>query len=414
VGSSADVKVVVELGRPLTHYYNGDPTPWSGVKRFLVMKHVDVPEGNVALSDLGPADMGVGQTLKDFVTWGTAAFPAENTMLIIWDHGQGYRLQLVSNRPHPPYPVASLVALSTGGQIKPNAPPRLGGVKAVSYDQDTGHILYNRDIEDSLKASLGGKKLQIIAFDACLMSMVETAYAMRDVSSFFVGSEEEEPGPGWDYSRFLSPLVAHPSYTPSQVSTLSVAAYQAEYGQTPSQTTMSAIDESKISALANAIGDFASSAQPLLANNVAAFRQARSSLVSYGYSLPTHVSVDLILLTSRIAQAYSDPNLTAKAVKIKALVSEAVLKAYASSDMVNNYGSFGLAIFFPATANDFQTDPDSSGYSKANTLFPIEFVNDEVWSDLVNAYVQLDIKFAMAQAGSIPEFPPPALIVDNQ
>ena len=390
VGSTQDVKVVVELGRPLNHHYRGDPLPWSGVKRFLVTKGVNTPEAAVALSDLGPADMGTGKTLKDFVTWGVSAYPADNYMLVIWDHGQGYRLQLTSLRATRAIFGTRNAIQVMNGPSSSQIPPAVGGVKSVSYDEDTNHILYNRDIEDSLKTSLNGNKLQVLSFDACLMSMIETAYAMRDVSSFFVGSEEEEPGNGWNYERFLSALVANPGYTPAQVSTLVVSSYAAEYGSSPLQTTMAAFDQGKVVAVANAISAFAAAIQPLLQTNFMAFKQARAGVNSYGASSPTKVSVDLMLFTSRLATAYGVPNLTDKAQKIQDLLSTAILKAYASQSIITNYGSNGIAIFFPQSAADFDNDPDSSGYDRANTLFPIEFVNDEDWSLLVQKFVSMD------------------------
>ena len=50
---------------------------------------------------------------------------------------------------------------------------------------------------------MNGKKLDVIGFDACLMSMLEVGYAMRDVGNTLVGSEELEPGPGWKYDDWL-------------------------------------------------------------------------------------------------------------------------------------------------------------------------------------------------------------------
>jgi hypothetical protein len=49
-----------------------------------------------------------------------------------------------------------------------------------------------------------GKKLDILAFDCCLMASTEVAYELKDVASFMVASEETEGGAGWPYNKVLS------------------------------------------------------------------------------------------------------------------------------------------------------------------------------------------------------------------
>ena len=53
-------------------------------------------------------------------------------------------------------------------------------------------------------------KIDVIGFDACLMAMLETAYALRDSGSVMVASEELEPGDGWSYDNFLRRLSPTP------------------------------------------------------------------------------------------------------------------------------------------------------------------------------------------------------------
>ncbi len=407
VGSSKDVNVVVELGRPQNHYYTSDSAPWSGVKRFLVTKGTVTPDAANAVQDLGAADMGKGSTLSEFVSWSVPKYPAANYMLVIWDHGQGYRFQVAMDRRSREFASSRSLALDGARPTVEPQSPILGGIKSVSYDEDTGHILYNRDIEDSLKgvfASDGLKnylpsgKINVLGFDACLMSMIETSYAMREVSQFFVGSEEEEPGDGWDYEKFLSPLAQNPSLSAADVSKLVVQAYKATYGGRPTQTTMSALDQTKIKGVADAVGDFAVAAGPLLQANIQTFRQTRGKVKSYGASSPTKVSVDLLYFTKQLGLAFPRSSLADKAAAIERALNSMVLSSYASPDMVDGYGTSGLAIFFPATAKDFQADPNSSGYDPANTLFPIEFVKEVPWSTFVNSYVQIDQNSPRARA----------------
>jgi hypothetical protein len=72
--------------------------------------------------------------------------------------------------------------------------------------------------------------MDVIGFDACLMSMLETAYAFRRSASLLVSSEELEPGAGWDYVPIIRSLVSQPKISSVELSKLIVAAYKDRYG----------------------------------------------------------------------------------------------------------------------------------------------------------------------------------------
>ena len=91
VGSNNDINVVVQFDR-IAKYAHTQPD-WPQTLRFRVTRGMQPLPSN-ALEDIGEANMGDPQTLRDFVVWGQNKFPAKHYMLIIWDHGQGWRLFL--------------------------------------------------------------------------------------------------------------------------------------------------------------------------------------------------------------------------------------------------------------------------------------------------------------------------------
>ncbi len=119
IGSTPEVKLVVEMGRPKNHF-SLQFGAWSKTLRFLVEKGAEPTEAH-AVSNLGATNMGDARTLVDFVTWGRKAFPAKRTMLVIWNHGQGWRAPVEEGVPVPAAP----------------ATPH-GGHRYVSNDDDTG------------------------------------------------------------------------------------------------------------------------------------------------------------------------------------------------------------------------------------------------------------------------------------
>ncbi|MBE6573696.1 MAG: hypothetical protein E7652_04795 [Ruminococcaceae bacterium] len=115
-------------------------------------------------------NMGESETLTEFIKYGLENFKSDSYSLILWDHGSG-------------------------------------PIEGYGNDEISGDVLTLSEIGQALKDSgLGvNRKLELIGFDACLMSSVETAWMLRNYAEYFVASQEIEPGNGWDYS-FLSEL----------------------------------------------------------------------------------------------------------------------------------------------------------------------------------------------------------------
>ncbi len=162
VGSNDNMNIVIETGG--TNKWNNYYVDPSQNQRWLVqnnnMKH---------LADLGQKNMGSGDTLRDFVTWGVENYPAQKHVLIFWNHGGG--------------------AISGFGYDE-------------KYNYDTLLLAeLKRGLDEAYKAT--NKKLEIIGFDACLMASLETANMMAPYTKYLVASTELEPAMGWEYSSFL-------------------------------------------------------------------------------------------------------------------------------------------------------------------------------------------------------------------
>ena len=347
IGSTEKVNVLVEFGRPQRHYtskYGG----WSKTLRFRVEKGMK-PTEDAAIEDLGAVNMGDGAALADFVTWSRTNHPAKRTMLAIWDHGQGWRKKQVLNMRLDSRELKRMV------RIRESARARLGGglgslepipddtrlhgaVRYVSHDEDTGDKLYNREIQDTLAGLVKDATIDVIGFDACLMSMLETAYALRDSGSVMVSSEELEPGDGWKWR--------------------------------PTGST---------------------TAIPNLDTHMPAITRARNACENYapGYGLN---SIDLGRFLDQVTKAPGvDNTLAKKASTAKAALEDLVIANYASTSRQGAFGSEGLAIYFPKSQLEFNNDADHDAYQPGNTHYPVEFVDKQKWSNFMHSY--------LAQAG---------------
>ena len=396
VGGSDSVNLVVQMGRPTPNQAPG-PNLWSGVKRYLVKKGTQ-PTPKDALMDLGkdPADtdMGRPETLDSFIRWAAKTYPSKKKMLVIWNHGQGWRYQMavdpndrvLAARP----PTFSMNVLPSPVPVGDAGPP-IGGYRSVSSDSDTGNILYNREIQDVLEKARGeGLTFDVVAFDACLMNMVETAYALRSVSAYLVGSQDLEPGAGWAYAPWLQSLNAAPSTTPRDLSRLIVKAYASKYGRYSAHTTQSAIELGGVSRAASAISAFADAVAAKLPAEKRAIAKVRNESRAFAdwYSPPLYTSIDIVSFLERYAAETQDADLKALAQQAITELNALVIENYASDDS-KGHDPRGLAIYFPASKQHFFDDQDHKGYFPTNTMYPVEFVEKERWSHFLLKFLDV-------------------------
>ena len=343
VGSTDDVNVVVQFDRiPGYDYRYGD---WTGTLRFRVTQGM-TPEAAHAIADLGEANMGDPRTLADFVAWGMATFPAQRTALVIWNHGDGWR-------------TASLVK---------------EGRKAICWDDTNG-----RDALDAaeLRGALadvtggGGAPLDLLAFDACLMAMIEIDAQLRPFVRVRVASEETEPSTGYPFDTILSDLREHPDWDAAGLGIAIVERYHQAYNG----ETQSALDLGDgYALLVAAVDDLAGA---LIAHQDSQFDVVRSVRREVQQFHATYV--DLYDLAERLAVASGQGAIQAAA--------QAVMDAIEAVTLAERHGPYwpgahGISIYFPAQANGWD-----SLYAGENDY--LAFTAQTRWDDFVMAYLEL-------------------------
>lgn len=388
VGSTGGVDFVVQMGRPqrrpgeqasLKEVLGG----WSGARRFHVAKgSTPGPGEEIEIVGSGESvDMGAPATLADFLRWGKAAFPARRYAVVIWNHGQGYRLILPADG-----------AKAAAAPAPDRAERASAGIshRAVSQDVDTGSIIYNADLKASL-SSVFGSELRLVGFDACLMAMLETAYELRDVAPIMVASEELEPGNGWNYTSVASLFTRHPEDSEDQLAASLVRSYRDTYGDNDN-TTLSAI---KLGAAKPLAAEMSALSDALLLDQVKHFPIVKAARADRGaYNEPRNpVTIDLIgfldALERRLEEAAPSSPALAHTRNARNLAKSMVVANYTSSRRGEPYGSNGIAIYFPATKAAFNRDSWSDGYLRSNDFKKIDFVASERWSIFLQVYLGL-------------------------
>jgi hypothetical protein len=391
VGSDERVNIIVQFDRLSENNHLTTPD-WSQTLRFRVTRNME-PIPSEALEDIGEANMGDPKVLADFIKWARSKFPAQHYMLVIWDHGQGYRV-LMENRiaiaEQERLAVASAQAGHTMG-IAPLVQGKGGGSYRTISQDDTNHDkLYAKEIQDALSQSLGSEKLDVIGYDACLMSMVETGYSLRSFAKVMVGSEDLEPGPGWNYEYWLKPLTEHPEMTGADLGKTIVDAYARNYAPgspiEDAATTLSAIDLSKMDALAGGISTLSEKLSAHMNTEKAAVQEVRDNCQEYAAGMKIY-HIDFGHFLGLLADATQTLEIKMEAKQVRGLLLSSVIANYAGSDRKGDWGSTGLAIYFPKTLSLYKSDPYAeNGYEKKNAFMPVEFVQKQQWADFLHAY----------------------------
>jgi hypothetical protein len=274
-----------------------------------------------------------------------------------------------------------------------------GGV-SLGMSDPQGSFLFNRAVEDGLAPLFRKQKLDILGFDACLMSNIETAYAMRNLADCLIGSQENEPGPGWNYPAFLSALRVQPDMSAPELARQIVTTFGGLYGtdgQNP-KTTLSAMHLDLAAELSRRLSAFCDDAIPLISN--AGFRSAveaaRHACENYaddpksGYTNPIDLRRFLQVLGR---QPFVPASLLDRIDFVLATLDRMVFENYASPDSQQQFGSSGLSIYFPPSLARLNADTfDLQGYDRSTcavpSSFPVEFVCCEHWFEFLLTYLK--------------------------
>ncbi len=177
--------------------------------------------------------MGSPDTLSDFIDYTLSEFPADHYALILWNHGGGARKKTVRN--------------NNSGLTK----------KAICQDAESGDILYLDEVQQAVSNHFNTDfKLDIIGFDACLMSTLEVAYEFRSLAEYMVGSMSYIQDDGWPYDRIVNAMGSS-TLSGRDFSALIVSEYKvyidSVYQNQQTVETISATDLSEITGLADAV-----------------------------------------------------------------------------------------------------------------------------------------------------------------
>jgi len=336
VGSSDKVNVVVEIGR-ISGYSSADGD-WTGCRRYYIQKDTDTDKvTSPVLLETSKCDMGSWEYLVDFVKWTKNNYPAKRYILVIWDHGSGWK-----------------------GKNK---------TRGISYDEETNHYIKTTELKIALE-KIGG--VDILAMDACLMQMIEVAYEVKDYVEYIVASEDAEPIPGYPMDRWIKALCENPNLNTKEITTFIVDSYVERYQSMFRAVTQSVVNTKKLEGLVVLINQFI---ETLMFFNDKANAKT-SSIYSWESWEPSHKDFYHFVKLVTDNTQFDEIKIKGKAL-LDYLKNNVIVynKVYGSV----NQNAYGISIYLPLSHPIISNNPISypADYDK------LLWANDSKWDDLI-------------------------------
>ena len=263
--------------------------------------------------------MGNPDNLAGFLKWGIENYPAAKMGLVFWNHG--------------------------GGSIT-------GACFDELNDSDS---LSLQEINTALSSVYEGMtdQFEFIGFDCCLMGTAETANIIGSYARYFYGSQECEPGSGWDYTTYGSAIADDPSITGAELGKVITDSFYAECeaGQQAEGATLTVIDLSKYDDFVVAFNDYSKSLYEAAESNLPGIVRGVTKAESFGGNNKAEGYTNMVDLGSIIANCseYAD--------------GSAVIEAMKNCIVYNKNGSnhtnaSGISVYYPLHvegSNELQT-----------------------------------------------------------
>jgi len=282
------------------------------------IQRFEIQGSGFALKDEQPlASMGRADTLGSFLNWGVEKYPADKYMCLLWNHGGG-------------------------------------SISGVCFDE-----LYENDSlsldELSQGVSMAGVQFEMIGFDTCLMSSLETAAAVAPYARFMTGSEEIEPGTGWDYTAWLSYLGNNSKESGLNLGKSICDSYleKCRVAETDSIVTLSVIDLSAVPKLVSSFDTMAKEMKSVAEapGLLQSFSQAITKAENYGGNNDNEGYTNMVDLGDLVR--LSTEVLPETSAQVLADLDNAVQYKISGSDRPE---STGISIFAPLMLHEGELD----------------------------------------------------------
>ena len=285
------------------------------------------------------ANMGDATTLQNFMSYvnKTAGNPAKKTFTF-WDHGASYM-----------------------------------GVGPDSNFPEDG-VLTMGDLRSAFTAS--SSYFDMIGFDACLMGSIEVAQAVHPYADYMLGSEELEPGHGWDYEELVTYMGQNPGASVAAQGTKFVDSFidsPKHQGLYSNNKTLSLVDLKQYETVAAQLDGLSESLAANLETSYEPVLQAASRAEAYGIQNQNSIEMGVDLKHFAENLKLEQPQLNTDLDKLIGSLNSYVIYSKREQSKPN---ANGVSIFSPRYPNPVENDlySEEAAASKAWRSYTQDFV----------------------------------------
>jgi len=325
------------------------------------------------IKDLGEVQMDDPNTLLDFLTYCAENYPADHTVLTLWDHGGATYPRNVINP-----------SRMSKKNVAVKAPSKNLSSRGICWDDTTGDDMWACLTTDEVKNALyqartvTGSKIDVLNMDACIMQLLEVAYEFKNEANYLTGSEDYVPADGNDYAALLGHLVATPTLSALSLANYIVNDFYAYYSSTSNDTTYSALDLG--GGLTSYMTAFKSLATALL--NTSSLNEV---LIAWGSSSYwSYISYELTDIYSFCENllAYSTDSTVRNAAQSLINATSSLIINHKETGYNYNWGT-GLMITMPYSTDWFYYN---GYYNNEDQYLLLDLAIDTNWDEFLDAF----------------------------
>ncbi|MGA1873223.1 MAG: PKD domain-containing protein [Thermoplasmatota archaeon] len=349
-----DILALADMEGPNNSYlYDLVPAPARGIS-----------SPTIPLSDVNPAwtdevDMSDWRTLRDFLVFSLTNRSADRIMFVLWNHGAGW------------YSSDSSAAGSRSEEPS----------RGFALDSNSGGAMFLDEFRDafiSAESELGSLHMDMIGFDTCSMGMMEVYYQISPWFDLAIGSEDEQPWYGYNYT-FVSMMGGPNPLGPAGLGSHIIDEFEAQY-LLPGEYPYASITLTDLAVLRDELAPGLSTlADHLMArmfhNEVTLnhkFQSVRGRTELLGFE-----NLDLGHFLMNLANSDLQASIRESAASALGPYNDTVMDEWHQPDG-RNLKATGISIYLPPDGS-YRTDYDGGA----------DFLNltdDTLWDEMINEY----------------------------
>lgn len=360
VGSLVNVNVVL--------LWDGSDTITGDTWRYLVQsKESDYRDGENRWY-MGELNLGDGDVLADFLTWGMERYPASHYYVNIADHGLGH----------------SGISWDFNSYVGENA----GGKTKHFGNSDRIEPLELREALQRATQS-GARKIDVLQYDACLMGLWEHAYQIKDFVNHLIFSQNQ----GWSVFAFDQYVRALQGHNTRAVAAEIARLYSQRVEEEEKPYTISVVDLNEMANLRQAIDQLSVALEVDMATLKQLLKESRDATQTFdsnGNVILTKEDsyLDLHNFATQVKQRITNTAVQNAATAVQNSVTQSVVAEYHQAGVTQDRDGIvrqvtlvnphGLSIYYPE-----QSGPIFNIYA-AGQMF--QTVVDSHWVDTLIEY----------------------------